>query len=71
MEIIILKTNIKSREEFRWIKSSLKNLYPIEECTIDLEDTDKVVRVTGENLRMEEVVNGISSLGFACEELPG
>lgn len=70
MEIIILKTNINSREEFKLVKNDLKNSYRINECTIDLEDIDKVVRVIGENINTNEVVKGITRLGYNCEELP-
>ena len=70
MEILILRTNIKTKTDFSSIKTNLNNSYQIDECTIDLEDRDKVVRVIGENIIMEEVVNSISSLGFMCEELP-
>lgn len=70
MEILILRTNIKSKTDFSSIKRNLNNSYQINECTIDLEDRDRVVRVIGENIKKEDVVNSISSLGFACEELP-
>ncbi len=70
MEIIILRTNIRSKDDFGSVKNNLNNSYHINECTIDLEDRDKVVRVIGENIKKEEVVNKISNLGFLCEELP-
>ncbi len=46
-------------------------LYPcINECTIDLEDKDKIIRVIGDNIETNDVVSRIKSYGFLCEELP-
>ena len=70
MEIFILRTNIDSKDDFASVKNDLDHSYRINECTIDLDDRDKVVRVVGENIKKEEVLSRINSLGFNCEELP-
>ncbi len=69
MEILILKTNINSKNEFLTVRDNLSNSYKLRECTIDLEDRDKVLRVIGNNLNLIEVASQVNSLGFACEEL--
>jgi len=68
-DIIILKTNIKSKRDFMSVKNSLKYNYEINECTVDLEDRDKVLRVIGNDLDEAEIVSVVSGLGFKCEEL--
>ena len=37
MEILILRTNIKSKTDFSSIKRNLNNSYQINECTIDID----------------------------------
>jgi hypothetical protein len=69
MDIIILKTNIKSHNEFIPVKNSLHDFYKVNDCSIDLEDRDKVLRVTGNNLNQDDVISKVKSFGFLCEEL--
>jgi hypothetical protein len=70
MEMVILKTDINSRNDFRTVKNMLKECYRINECTIDLDDRDKVVRVIGEKIEKNDIVSRINNYGFLCEELP-
>lgn len=70
MEMVILKTDIKSKYDFRIVKNKLKENYKINECTIDLDDRDKIVRVIGDHIETNDVVSKIKSYGFLCEELP-
>ncbi len=70
MEIAIMRTDINTREDFRRVRNRLLRIYSIRECTIDLEDIDKVVRVVGDEIKTGTVVNKIRSYGFLCEELP-
>jgi hypothetical protein len=69
MDILILKTNINSKEEFLSVRKNLSRLYSIKECTVDLEDKDKVMRVIGNNLNIYEITSRINHLGFVCDEL--
>ncbi|MFZ0456506.1 MAG: hypothetical protein WAM24_22345 [Ignavibacteriaceae bacterium] len=70
MEMLILKTDINSRYDFRTVKKRLKGYYRIDECTIDLDDRDKVVRLVGNKIEANDIVSKIKSYGFLCEELP-
>ena len=69
MEIIILRTNINSLYDFNSIRYKLIDTYNISECTIDLEDKDKVVRIVGNNIKLNYLADKIKSYGFSCEEL--
>lgn len=69
MDMLILKTDINTKHDFRLVKNLLYKYYRINDCTIDLEDTDKVVRVIGDNISMNELVDKIKSFGYLCEEL--
>jgi hypothetical protein len=71
MDMLILKTNINSNFDFKYVRNLLNNSYKINECTVDLADRDKVLRLVGEGLKMEDVINRINKLGYYCEDLPG
>ena len=70
MKILILKTNINSKNDFTSVKDNLNDSYKINECTIDLVDQDKVVRVIGDGLNLNDVISRFNGLGYSCEELP-
>ncbi len=69
MEILILKSNIENDNDFKKIRNELFNSFEIHECTIDLYDSDKVLRVVGEKLNIENVIGKIKDMGYSCEEL--
>ena len=70
MDILILKTNINSKDEFLSIKRNIKKAYYINECTINLEDIDKVLRIRGLDINPDEITSFVTNLGYYCEELP-
>lgn len=69
MDILILKTSINSSDDFSNVKNNLSNSYLVTECTIDLEDKDKVLRVIGDDLNLNDIAWHVKKMGFACEEL--
>ncbi len=69
MDTLIFKTNINSDNDFRRVKTALSEKNQIEECTIDLYDADKVLRVLSDSLTINEVETKISEMGFYCKEL--
>jgi hypothetical protein len=69
MEMLILKTNINSKIDFKRVRHTLNNSYKINECTVDLSDRDKVLRVIGDKLDMDDVISRVKDLGFYCEDL--
>jgi len=69
MEMLILKTNISSKIDFKKVKHLLINSFKINECTVDLGDKDKVLRIVGMELNMEDVIIRVKNLGYYCEDL--
>jgi hypothetical protein len=69
MEMLILKTNINSKIDFKRVRHTLNNSYKINECTVDLGDRDKVLRVVGDKLDMKDIINRVKNLGYYCEDL--
>lgn len=69
MDILILKTNINSKNDFRPVDDFLCSHFSVNECTVDLEDRDKVLRIVGHDLIMDEIISKVSDFGFECSEL--
>lgn len=69
MKTLIFKTNIESIEEFNDVKNVLSKNNSLRECTIDLEDVDKVMRILSDSLSVPEVEQEVMNMGFYCKEL--
>lgn len=69
MNTLIFKTNIESDKEFKVVKKILSEKNNIRECTIDLEDVDRVLRILSDSLTVQEVEQEILNMGFYCKEL--
>ncbi len=69
MNTLIFKTNIKSDKDFTAVKRALTEKKKINDCTIDFEDVDKVLRILSDSYTAAEVENEIHGLGFYCKEL--
>ncbi len=70
MDVLIFKTNAATYEDFKKIKNFIFSLPNIKECTIDLDDCDKVLRIITDNLNPVYFMDKIKHLGYFCEELP-
>ena len=69
MDILIFKTDINSKADFLQVKKDLTATYNVKECTVDLEDKDKVLRIVGNNLKLSDISFFVNTIGFTCEEL--
>ncbi len=69
MNTLIFKTNIGSNEEFDEVKKELSKRNKPKECTIDLDDIDKVLRILSDSLSVPEIEKDVMSMGYYCKEL--
>lgn len=69
MMIMVFKTDVPNKTSADHIINNLLKEYPGYIISIDVGDCDKVLRVEGANFRMEDIINRLKRLGFACEEL--
>jgi hypothetical protein len=67
--IRIFVTNIHTVQEFERIKPVLDLHKEIEEWNIDMEDVDRVLRVTTTKMTDEEIIGLLSQFGVICREL--
>ena len=71
MDVLIFKTDIKTKEEFSLVKDVLFKEKNITDCTIDLFDVDNVLRIVGEGISVQETELQIHEMGYLCRELDG
>ncbi len=70
MEILIFRTDIKSKKKVKTIKPILNAQDYIHKWTIDLQDIDNVLRIEAKNkITEQKVMNLIRNKGFYIEEM--
>lgn len=69
--IEIFKTNVKSKRKASFLIDEMKELFPGYKISIDLNDTDKVLRVENNKGRIKatEVIELLKRRNFWCEVL--
>ncbi len=74
--VLVFKTNIQNEYQKSYVQIIMNSAYGIHDCTVDLNDVDKVLRVEieekdTENKDIDEnyVIEKMNSLGFMCKTL--
>jgi len=65
----IFKTNIATLEDRQNIIHAIRNRFEVGNCHVDLEDCDKVLRITEMKVEETAVINFVQQQGFNCEIL--
>jgi hypothetical protein len=63
----IFKTNVENIKQAKRILMLLNSRFPKLRINFDLEDCDRILRVEGETIQADKVVNLVKSLGYQCE----
>ncbi len=70
MEVLIFRTDIKSKKKVKSVKSIFNNHNDIINWSVDLEDIDNVLRIeANENLLCEDVIKIVKLKGFYIKPL--
>ena len=70
MNLYIFKTDIEDKEKVKSLKPIFNNNSIVYNWSIDLEDTDKVLKVeAAQGLNERDIINLVSAKGFLCETL--
>lgn len=70
MELLLFRTDIKSKKKRRFLKSVFKEHPSILKWTIDLEDIDNVLRIEAEkSLKEDDVIGLVREHGFYIDAL--
>jgi hypothetical protein len=65
----IFKTNIATQEDRQNILQALRSRFEVGQCNVDLEDCDKVLRITEMKVREYDVIEFVKRQGFYCDVL--
>lgn len=72
MKLLILKTDISSKQQLDKLEPVFKQNQYITRWTVDLEDIDKVLKVeTTSDTEQNELIQLVRNQGIYCEELVG
>lgn len=65
----IFKTNISTLQDKNRVVSAIAGHFSTTDCTLDLEDCDKVLRVISQQLEEQHVISFVHQLGYQCAVL--
>jgi len=65
----IFKTNIATHEDRQNILQAIMNRFEVGQCNVDLEDCDKVLRITEMRAEENDVIDFVKRQGFDCDVL--
>ncbi|NVK63885.1 MAG: hypothetical protein HWE22_04830 [Flavobacteriales bacterium] len=70
MEVLVLKTNVTSKQKAEQLRAVFDNHQSIEKWSVDIEDCDKVLRIEAQNgFGIKEAVALMQLQGFYGNEL--
>lgn len=65
----VFKTNVAEVDQSNLLIQRLISHFPANKINFDLEDCDKILRVEGENILSEKIVEILNEEGHFCEIL--
>ena len=69
MEILVFKTDVRSRKRITSLAPHLENMQGIIKWNVDLHDIDKVLRVECVRVSARAIEKNLQQAGYFCEEL--
>jgi len=65
----VFKTNVQKKMQSKMLQSSLSKTFPKLKINFDLSDPDKILRVEGNIILPEQIIEATKSKGYHCEIL--
>ena len=69
MEVLVFKTNLRFKKQINAVTPHINNLHGIARWNVDLDDTDKILRIESVDLCPRSVEATLQQAGYFCEEL--
>jgi hypothetical protein len=69
MEILVFKTDVRSRKRVTSLAPHLENMKGITKWNVDLQDVDKVLRVECASISPDTIEKIVRQAGYYCKEL--
>jgi hypothetical protein len=67
--IFVFKTSVKYRKQSCYLINELVQNLNLINCTFDLEDCDKILRIESQSKISDDVIKIVRQYNFICEEL--
>jgi len=67
--IEVFKTNLKKKSQAEKILKALQNKFAHLKINFDLDDCDKILRVEGSSIQIEEIIHMLKLKNVQCEIL--
>jgi hypothetical protein len=62
----VFKTNVQRKGEAKMLLFKLVQLFPEHKINFDLDDCDKILRVQGENISSEKIIQLLIKENYQC-----
>ncbi len=69
MEVLIFRTDISGSNGLNLLKSLFNRMWQVKDWSVDLEDSDRVLRIESVHLSVDRVEDMVCDLGISCHEL--
>ncbi|OQP51149.1 hypothetical protein A4H97_02820 [Niastella yeongjuensis] len=69
MEVLVFKTNLRFKAQINAVTPHINNLQGISRWNVDLDDSDKILRIESVDLCPRSVEDTLQRAGYFCEEL--
>lgn len=68
-QVEVFRTNVCNVHSANKVLQVLSQALPTCEISFDLEDCDNVMRIAGKEIKVDEILDRMSQLGYHCEIL--
>lgn len=65
----VFKTNVQQSDEAKMLVEKLAEHFPAHAINFDLSDCDHILRVQGNDIAEEKIIDIVSSFNYHCEIL--
>ncbi|MBA4851461.1 hypothetical protein [Emticicia sp. BO119] len=65
----IFKTNVEETSESIFLLQKLSNQFPKHKINFDLNDCEKILRVQGEDIAIEKIIQLLNKENYQCKVL--
>ena len=65
----VFKTNVEQSQMAEQLISTLRIRFPFSKINFDLEDCDKILRIEGNQICIQTIIELMKGRGFECEVL--
>ena len=65
----IFKTNVERTEDTNFLLQTLTLVFPCYKINFDLSDCDKILRIEGENIKLDKIIEILNRNNYVCINL--